>query len=134
MQPRLVIAAWAALALACGPTIAVRASEADDQYRVAAVHYQRGQWDLAGTEFRPFLADHPDDSRVDRARFYLAETLVQQRDFATAAPLFAEVRRAADTDLARKALFRSGEANYLAGRRDDSNRDLSAFCERYPDD
>ncbi len=134
MQPRLVIAAWAALSLAIGPIAAVRADEADDQYRLAAVHYQTHRWDLAAAEFRTFLVNHPRNARADRAKFYLGETLVQLRDFPSAAQQFGEVQRSTDADLARKALFRTGEANYLAGRHAESEQDLEKFCERFPGD
>ena len=134
MQRRLVIAACAALSLAFGPMATLRADEADDQYQVAAAHYQNGRWSLAAAEFRAFLADHPHDQRAQLARFYLAESLVQLGDLAAAAELFAGLRQSTDADLARKALFRAGEANYLSGRTDEAERDLRAFSERYRED
>ncbi|HVU89909.1 MAG TPA: tetratricopeptide repeat protein [Pirellulales bacterium] len=131
MQPRFVIAACAALSLAFGPTATLRADQADDQYRLAAVHYQHKRWDLAAAEFRTFLKDHPRDTRSDQAQFYLGEALVQLRDFSSAAQHFAAAQRSTSADLARKALFRTGEAQYLAGRSVDAERELEKFCERF---
>jgi TolA-binding protein len=134
MQPRLVIAACAALSLALGPTATLRADQADDQYRLAAVHYQQHRWDLAAAEFRTFLTDYSRDPRADQAQFYLGEALVQLRDFPAAAQCFAVAQRSTGADLARKALFRTGEAHYLAGKTTDAERELDRFCERFPHD
>ncbi|HEY4313737.1 MAG TPA: tetratricopeptide repeat protein [Pirellulales bacterium] len=134
MQPRLVIAAIAALSLVSGLMVTVRAGEADDQYRLAAVHYQQKRWELAAAEFRSFLADYPGDNRVAAGQFYLGEALVQLRDFPAAAQAFTQAQRASDADLKRKALYRAGEARYLAGRPADAEHDLEEFCRRYPDD
>jgi TolA-binding protein len=134
MQRRLIKAACAALSLAFGPWAPLRADEADDQYSIAAAHYQNHRWNLAAAEFRAFLADHSADDRANRARFYLAESLVQLGDLPAAAELFARLRDSTDAELARKALFRTGEAEYLSGRIDEAEQDLRLFCERYRED
>ncbi len=134
MQPRLVIAACAALSLTVGSMATVRAEPADDQYRLAAVHYQHKRWDLAASEFRTFLAEYPRNARADRAQFYLGEAHVQLRDFPAAAHCFAAAQRSTSAALARKALFRTGEAHYLAGRSVDAERELEKFCDRFPHD
>lgn len=120
------------MAALSGPSVS--AGPAEDQYAVAAGHYQQHRWKLAAEEFRSFLADYPEHAKAPRATFYLAETLVQLRDFSEAVGLFREFRRRAPQDrLAAKALFRAGEAAYFAGRLPDAERDLSAFLQASPD-
>ena len=120
------------LALA-GERFAV-AGPAEDQFAVAAGHYQQQRWKLAAAEFRTFLADFPGHLKASRAQFYLAETLVQLREFDSAAAEFQEFRRKHPQDpLAGKALFRSGEACYLAGKLDEAERELTAFQAQSPD-
>ncbi|MEX0714250.1 MAG: hypothetical protein WD278_18085, partial [Pirellulales bacterium] len=73
-------------ALATAPS--ARASPADDQYAVAAGHYNQRRWQLALDEFDGFLEQHADDAKADRALFYSAESLVQLRRFDEAAGRF----------------------------------------------
>ncbi|MBI2827051.1 MAG: tetratricopeptide repeat protein [Planctomycetia bacterium] len=134
MQPRLVIAASAALALATWHAAIARADAADDQYRVAAANYQQGRYRLAVEEFRAFLADHADDARGERARFFLAESLMQLADYDAAAKLFEEIGPSADARLSARAAFRAAEACYLAGRLDDAESRLAAFTTSHPEE
>lgn len=123
-----------ALALAAAAGV-VWAGPAEDQFAVAAGHYQAKRWKLAAEEFQAFLADHADHANSTRATFYLAESLVQLRRFDEAAGQFREfLKRAPEDRLARKALFRCGEASYLAGRFDDAQAELGRFLQKYPDD
>ena len=46
----------------------VRADEADDQYAVAAGHYQAARWSLAVDEFQSLLKNHPDYREAPIAR------------------------------------------------------------------
>ena len=127
--PALLLA-WA---IGC-ETFAV-AGPSEDQYAVGAGHYQQQRWKLAAAEFRTFLADFPNHAKASRAMFYLAESLVQLREFEAAATEFREFRRKFPQDrLANKALFRSGEASYLAGNLKDAERDLGEFQTQAPDD
>lgn len=113
----------------------VWAGPAEDQFAVAAGHYQAKRWKLAVEEFQAFLADHADHANSTRATFYLAESLVQLRRFDEAAGQFREfLKQAPDDRLARKALFRCGEASYLAGRFDDAQAELGRFLQKFPDD
>jgi TolA-binding protein len=130
---KLIWASSLALALLDGPR--AWAGPAEDQYAVAAGHYQQARWKLAAGEFRTFLADYPDHAKTGRAIFYLAESLVQLREFDQAATEFLEFRRKFPQDrLAKKALFRAGEANYLSGRLDDAERELIEFLSQAADD
>jgi len=123
-----------AVVLAASPAL-VWAGPAEDQYAVAAGHYNQKRWKLAAEEFRKFLADFPDHAKSHRSVFYLAESQVQLRQFDDAAAGFREfIRRAPNDTLARKALFRAGEASFLAGRFDAAERDLSEFLKSSGDD
>lgn len=121
------------MAVLSGPSVS--AGPAEDQYAVAAGHYQQARWKLAAEEFSTFLADYPDHAKASRATFYLAESLLQLREFAQAIDQFREFRRKAPDDrLALKALFRAGEAGYLAGKLDEAQRDLDEFLKTAPND
>ena len=120
-------------ALACGSFVV--AGPAEDQYALGAGQYQQQRWKLAAAEFRTFLADFPEHAKASRAMFYLAESLVQLREFEPAAAEFREFRRKHPQDrLANKALFRAGEASYLGGKLDEAERDLGEFRKQSPDD
>ena len=117
------------------PQRSIWAGPAEDQYAVAAGHYQQARWKLAAVEFRTFLADYPEHAKASRASFYLAESLLQLREFDAAITQFREFRRKSPTDrLAAKALFRAGEANYLAGHLDEAKAELSEFLKNSPDE
>ena len=88
---KLILASSLALAAIYAPH--AWAGPAEDQYAVAAAHYQQARWKLAAAEFRTFLADYPDHAKTSRAIFYLAESLVQLREFDQAAVQFLEFRR-----------------------------------------
>ena len=123
-----------AIAVAATPALAW-AGPAEDQYAVAAGHYNQKRWKLAAEEFQRFLTDYPTHAKAHRSLFYLAESQVQLRQFDDAAAGFREfIRRAPDDSLVRKALFRAGEASFLAGRFDDAERDLNEFLRNSGDD
>ena len=125
----------AAILLATSFVGFLRADEAGDQYAVAAGHYAAERWQLACDEFQVFLTDHPQHEKTPQARFYLAESLVQLGKPDEARRLFAELlEHNADSALARRALFRRGEASFLAGNDEQARRDLEAFHAQYPDD
>jgi TolA-binding protein len=127
-------AAWLLLA-ALSFTAPVWAAPADDQYALSAGHYNASRWREAVGEFRAFLEQFPDDARSVDATFFLGEALVQLDRHAEAGPCFSEVlRRQPDHRHARQALFRAGESAWLCGRRDDAQRDLERFVERYASD
>jgi cellulose synthase operon protein C len=112
-----------------------RAAPADDQFAVAAGHYKQQRWKLAAEEFSAFLTKYADHKQATRARFYLAESLVQLRQYQPAAQQFHEFLTAAPADkLARKALFRAGESSYLASQWEPAEQDLKAFLAAHADD
>jgi cellulose synthase operon protein C len=111
------------------------ADQADDQFAVAAGHYDRQRWKLAVDEFQAFVQKYPNDRRAGECAFYLGEALLQlgKRDDARAH--FEEyARREPNGKHARTALFRCGESAYLAGKHAAAKSDLNAFLKKYPDD
>jgi cellulose synthase operon protein C len=111
------------------------ADEADDQYAVAAGHYDAGRWDLAAEEFQAFLQKFPGHSQANAAMFFRGEALLQKGENEAAEPLLTEyLKREPEGRFARPALFRSGEAAYLAGARDRARPLLEEFQKKYPQD
>ncbi|HVA48118.1 MAG TPA: tetratricopeptide repeat protein [Pirellulales bacterium] len=126
--------AFVAVVLAL-PCATAAAGPAEDQYAVAAGHYQQKRWKFAADEFRTFLADYPQHANAGKARFYLAESLVQLRRFDEAAQAFRAFAEQSPQDrLANKARFRAGEATYLAGHYDRARAELDRFTRDLPDD
>ncbi|MBS0208679.1 MAG: tetratricopeptide repeat protein [Planctomycetes bacterium] len=124
----IAILGWLLAALA-------RADVAEDQYRVAAGHYEAHRWQLAWTEFQDFSQQFAAHRLADDARFFTGESLVQLRRWDEAIELFHELAAATKSDvIARKALFRAGESNYFARRWSAAERDLSAWLARWNDD
>jgi len=124
-----ILWAWALVL----PARVAGAAPADDQYAVAAAHYQAQRWDLAVAEFREFLARHFEDRRDDDARFYLGEALLQRKQYAEAFDAYAQLlENTPQGKRVRQARFRVGESAYLAGRLDDAQKYLAEYRRNYP--
>ena len=112
-----------------------RASEADDQFAVAAGHYQHQDWKLAVEEFRTFLAAYPNERRANECVFFLGEALRQLGKFEDARRQFQSYSsREPQGRHAAAALFGAAEAAYLAGDYGPAKSDLASFREKYPND
>ncbi len=111
------------------------ASEADDQFAVAAGHYDRGRWKLAAEEFRAFTDKYPQDRRANQAVFFLGEALLQMGKLEEARAEFQKyANREPEGRYARATLFRYAEAAYLGGKYDAAKPDLQKFLQKYPND
>lgn len=127
----VAIVAWAVATAETG----AKASPSDDQYAVAAGHYDRKNWRLAIDEFRTFVERYPGDPRTARGNFYLGEALRQLGRFDEARERYQQyVRAKPKGEHAAAAMFGSGEAAYLAGNLDAARGDLTEFLAKYPDD
>ena len=123
------------LAVGAAIATAARADQADDQFAVAAGHYDRQQWKLAVEQFQTFLQKYPDDRRANQCVFFLGEALLQVGKFDDAREHFRQyASREPDGKHARVSLFRAGEAAYLTGKFDVAKPDLDAFWAKYPSD
>ena len=121
--------------MATAPESGARASEADDQFAVAAGHYDRQQWKLAVTEFQTFLQKFPQDRRAGQSLFFLAEALLQVGKPGDARQQFHKyLDREPGGKFARAALFRAGESAYLAGDFAAARPDLESFAAKFPGD
>lgn len=113
----------------------LRADAPDDQFAVAAGHYDRGRWKLAVEEFRVFLQKYPNDRRAGESVFFLGEALLQSGDFGEARRQFMDyTARQPQGKRLKAAMFRLGEAAYLAGDFEKAVPDLQRFLTTYPDD
>jgi len=133
LRPILVLVwiAWSLMAWAAP----LRADDADDQFAVAAGHYDRQRWKLAIEEFQTFLQKYPNDRRTNQSGFFLGEALLQLGQFDEARQRFQQYSaREPEGKYARPALFRAGEAAYLAEKFDAAKADLDRFAAKYPTD
>ena len=126
----LVFLAVAAL----GPATRLDAAESDDQFAVAAGHYDRQQWKLAVEEFRTFLRNIP-RTAGRQSVFLLGEALLQSGRFDEARQQFHKLHRPrtrrANTLGPRVPNGRSG---LLGGRLCDGQARSGGFLTKYPDD
>lgn len=117
-----------AVALCAAAASTAWGDPADDQFRVAATFYQRGDWSSASAEFRKFLADAADHEKAPQARFFLAEALLQERKWPEAREAFEEsLRLDPEAASAPQARFRLGEAAYLSNDRPAAHAALEEF-------
>jgi TolA-binding protein len=132
---RLLWLCWPVIGLGFALAPVLRADEAQDDYTVAAVQYQRKQWKFAAEGFEAFLKRYPDHARANQSRFFLAETLIQLGRIEEAAARFQEyLNRDGTGQYARPALFRSAESAYLLGKNDQAKPLLEQYLAKYPDD
>ncbi|HUT09441.1 MAG TPA: tetratricopeptide repeat protein [Thermoguttaceae bacterium] len=113
----------------------VHGDEADDLYTFAAKNYDQQRWDLAIAEFKELLRRYPDHARADPGTFYLGQALLYSGAPGEAADHFRRyLTRRGDGPLARAALFRAGEASYMAQEYARAKDDLIQFRSRYATD
>ncbi len=119
---------------AVGVKTACADDAADQQYAVAAAHYAQARWELAISEFEKFLHDYPGNARASKATFYSAEAHVQLGRYAAASKLMQQcLQLDPHGPLTQRAMFRAGEAAYLADLPDAAQL-LEQYCSAYPDD
>lgn len=112
-----------------------RADGLEHLYRAAARHYAEDQWQLAVSRFRSYLDQSTDGNRVDSARFYLGESLVQLGKIEEARAVFRRyIDRSPQDGHQQRGLFRLGETGYLLGNHIEADTVLRTFTTRFPDD
>jgi TolA-binding protein len=115
-------------------TSTVRADRAEDDYRVGAFHYSRGEWEPAYEALSSFLDQHPGHKLTGPVHFYQGEILVQLKrhteairsytDFLSLEPNHKQVPHAE---------FRIAECYFLSGKHEAAERAFRLFQERHPD-
>ena len=76
----LTTTALATALLAMAATVTA-SNPAEDQFAVAAAHYEATRWRLAVDEFQIFIDNHVGHQLYQRAMFYSGEALVQLGDY-----------------------------------------------------
>jgi TolA-binding protein len=113
----------------------LQAGPADDQFLVAATHYNHGRWQSAADEFAAFVAQYPDDSRHAQVLFFLGETCVQLQQYEKAREQFlAFLQRAPDDRNALRAEFRLGEVAFFEGQYQEARERLNGFHDQHAAD
>ncbi len=121
--------------LSLAPAAVALAESADDQYAVAARHYELSRWQEAADEFTAFLRDYPGHGRANVVRFFLGESLIQFGEYAEAGRQFRDFIEAEPAHrYARQATFRIGEAAFLAGDFQTAASAIGRFVRSYPHD
>lgn len=117
------------------PSFPAWADRGDDDYAVAARHYEKGRWQAAIQEFQAFLIQHPQHPGHDEAQFLLGEAQVQLGRYAEAqATLRAFVTQHPNHTYAKLARFRLGESAFLAGDHPVATEALQQFQDAFPQD
>lgn len=111
-----------------GATPALAQSQGNDpataQFATAAALQNREQYELAVDEWAKFLAAHPQDSRVDKATYYLGICRLQSKQYAPAADAFGQV-------IAKFPKFEKLESAYLYQGKAQFNLAASGKAEMY---
>lgn len=122
------------LLLALGAVRSAPADEGDDQFAIAARHYQHARWQQAADEFRTLLSHFPDHPKAPVATFFLGEALIQQESYAESRRYFGEfLERAAEHPHSAQARFRLGEISYLMKEDEPAREALGAFRDAHPE-
>ncbi len=107
---------------------------ADLKYELAAGYYERAQWDEANRALGDFLTNHPDAQQAPQANFFLAEGLMQQRNFKAAYLHYQSfLKRFGEHSLADRAMFRMGESAYRGNNTSTAISMLEEFTRKYPE-
>ena len=105
----------------------------EQQYKLAAGFYERGQWDEASKAFSEFIANYPYASKTPQASFFLAETMMQQHQFKAAYVRYQQfLKQFARHPLAIRAMFRMGESAFRDDNTKIAVRMLEEFTRTYP--
>ena len=132
---RLMIFAFVALTTVFTSTrqCCAQAQSPEVQYKLAAGFYERGQWEEASQALADFITQHPNVARTPDARFFLAETLMQQHLFKAAYLHYQQfLKQFAAHPLAVRAMFRMGESAFRDNNTQIAIRMLEEFSRKYP--
>jgi len=129
---RFVVCIFTAIAVfVCAPI--AWAGEPNEDYAIAAGHFDKGWWQKAADSFGQFVAAHPQDARVAEAYVFRGESLVTLGQFATAGEAFAaSLKSNPQHQYATRARFRVGEAAFLTGEYKQAIDRLADFHKRTP--
>ncbi|MFO1020304.1 MAG: tetratricopeptide repeat protein [Planctomycetales bacterium] len=113
----------------------VQATEADQVYDLAGGYYKKERWPQAVAEYRKFLTNWPEDSRVNTARLYLGFSELNAQDYKSARR---NLRLFADANPESKNIaqvrYRIAECSYLLDEMTTARQELLVYLEKYPND
>ncbi|MEM7416403.1 MAG: tetratricopeptide repeat protein [Gemmatimonadota bacterium] len=106
---------------------------ADELWEVASSAVQRGSVNTAGTAFRDFISEYPEDPRVPRAQFILADVLFQQDQPEDALAAFQEIASLYPTnDIVPETLYRVGTIQVELDDLDGARATFERIINTYP--
>ena len=114
-QPLVRSSRWIAAATLMLASVATLASgqTVNEQYSLAAGHYERQEFDSAIEQFRSIIETYPSTRRAAVSYFYLGESLIQKGDYHAAFPAYEIfLARLPQDDFAARAQFRLAECAY----------------------
>jgi TolA-binding protein len=101
--------------------------------RFAHSLYKDKRYELAADEYKSFLKANPRDAKVDEARFYLGESLVQLQKLADAADAY-EAVSPTDATYRKRAMLRAGTIRKRLGDANRAAKAFEAFLDEFPED
>lgn len=106
-----------------------------EQYGIAAGHYERQEYIEAAEGFRQLIENSPSTRQAAVGHFFLGESLVQIEDFRTAYSTYQIFLKRLPNDInAKQAQFRMGECAFRQGWDSQAVSQLEKFIEIYPQD
>lgn len=126
-----LVPCWALPAQSPSPDDAKEAA-----FQAASELYHRQKWVAAAEAFEAYLENGTELSEEGRARFYLAESLVQMgahRQAHAELTTLAEQLEQVPTPMRARVLFRRGETAYFLGLEAEAERALSEFVRQHSD-
>ncbi len=122
------------LSTAAGFTAPFQQSMEDD-YRVAAGYYSRGQWRETSIAFKKLISNYPNSDQASAGHFFLGEAMMQQGNYGEAFHVYQVfVKRLPKHEYIPRATFRMGEAGFRLGNLDGARRLLEILVREHPTD
>ncbi|MBX3436940.1 MAG: tetratricopeptide repeat protein, partial [Planctomycetaceae bacterium] len=108
-------------------------ADATDDYNLALQLYKQERWEQAAAQWERFLSAAPTHEKAPLAKLYLGQSLVHQRDFVKARPVFREfVRSHPEHAEIALALYRIGECSYFLNDAPQARKELRDFLGKVP--
>ena len=105
----------------------------DQEYQLAAGYYQNANWNKSAVSFEEFVNRYSGHSRIEEAKFFLAESKIQLGNYSDAFVGFQKfVEANPNHSMAPRATFRMGEAAFQLGKSKVALKSLELFVKKYP--